>query len=142
MDVDLFAFASFANHAQGYYTPTPDGVNILCHNQAVDLLVIGMGMNIDAPLAIPASGRPLFPPQLLLPQQFQTPFALPQPAFRPNTILRYNAGCEAMEQPGNRSPLQAVNMHVSPALGSLPIGSFSTSPEENIPAQPIRQNDK
>ncbi len=141
MDPNSFAFASFANQPPGYYTPTPGSVNTLYHSQAGDLHTPGMGMNIGTPLSLPTSGDPLHADSAVDLHQFH-PQLLQQTAFAPSSFVHQDSGYDALDNPGDGSPLQGVNMNVSHSQESLPMEAFSRSHADSIAAPPLPQKEK
>ncbi|OJD10302.1 hypothetical protein AJ78_08638, partial [Emergomyces pasteurianus Ep9510] len=53
MDPNSYAFTSLANQPSTYYTTTPTGMGMSCHNQVPDLSTPGMTLNLLSPLSIP-----------------------------------------------------------------------------------------
>lgn len=154
LDVNSYAFQSFANQPPGYYTPTPGGTNTVYHNQAGDLHTPGMGMNmgVGTPLSNPTSQAGMQAGAMMdfsfghamAPHHFHSydPFGHPmqsqhhphqqhqqhaQQAFAPSSFVHQDTGYETMEHDG--SPMddeqaRMSSMDMSMSLHHSPIMQF------------------
>lgn len=157
MDLNSFAFTSFANQPPGYYTPTPGGVNTFYHSQAGDLHTPGMGMHLGTPLSMPhsveslqpldsgADMQPFQPHMINHHPQFHNPFVQQQQAqqqsFAPSQFLQHqDSGYEAMERsPHKLSPQQQQEKFMGGTIHTEPI---SGPAEASIPGPLMQGGEK
>lgn len=143
LDVNSFAFQSYANQPAGYYTPTPGGLNTFYHNQAGDLHTPGMGLNLGlgTPLSGPTSEAGLHMMDYtygtsMIPQQYQDfhPYSQPphphqeqqpQQTFAPSSFVHQDTGYETMEHDGSPTDDDILRMDsVSMSLEHSPLMHF------------------
>ena len=146
LDSTSFSFASFANQATGYYTPTPGGTSTIYHNQAGDLHTPGMAFHLGTPLSMPTSDGNVhsaidmhgFHPHLLGLHSFQTAATFnPQQSYAPSSFVHQDSGFEAMDAETDGLPKQDIIMEAEPhrELPVFPNRVFDTSmPAPAVPS--------
>lgn len=152
LDVNSYAFTSFANQPPGYYTPTPGGTTFY-HNQAGDLHTpgMGMGMGLGTPLSGPTSEAGMHSGPMMdysnfghnmAQHHFQNydPFGhqpQQQSSYAPSSFIHQDTGYETMEQDGSpmedehRMGSMAMNLHNHQS----PIMSYQPRYEMNMNEQ-------
>ena len=145
LDSNSFSFASFANQATGYYTPTPGGTNTIYHNQAGDLHTPGMAFHLGTPLSMPTSDGNVhsaidvhgFNPHLLGLHPYQSAATFnPQQSYAPSSFVHQDSGFDAMDD-NDGLPKQDINMEAEQQreLPVFPTRIFHASmPAPSVPS--------
>ena len=151
LDSSAFSFAPFAGQAQGFYTPTPGGMNTVYHNPAAgDLHTPGVPFHLGTPLSMPLpesglhAGAPFeaqgFHPHMFQNNTFQNQPQYPQhqQTYHANLLVHEDSGYAAVDgSPDNELDLGSS---VSKDLHMMP--ESSQRAERRMHAPPLPSEDR